>query len=79
MPVSAMAQPASKADLAYCTTLSNTYVHYIGHGEDNSNRLRNLAGWTPRSPWPKCKQGAPAIPVLERKLTEQKFALPARG
>jgi hypothetical protein len=71
LPVAASAQPASHADQAYCAALSNTYVRYIGHDEDNSHNLLYLRGsLDAQVAVAKCKQGdaAAAISVLERTL-----------
>ncbi len=76
------APPVSHADQAYCMALSNTYVRYIGHDEDNSHHLLYLRGSLDgQVAVAQCKAGnaAAAIPVLEKKLTDQKFTLPARG
>jgi hypothetical protein len=83
LPVAASAQPASRSDLAYCSALSDTYVRYIGRDETSPRRLIRLnqgdaEGYVAVA---KCRQGdaAAAIPTLEKKLTNAKFTLPARG
>jgi hypothetical protein len=78
----AFAAPPPSSDQAYCMTLSDTYVRYIGHDEDNSHHLRYLSGSLDgQVAVAQCKAGnaAAAIPVLEKKLIDQKFTLPARG
>jgi hypothetical protein len=78
----AFADPASRSDQAYCSALSETYVRYIGHDEDYAHRRGYLRGSLDgQVAVAQCKQGnaAAAIPVLEKKLTDQKFTLPARG
>jgi hypothetical protein len=78
----AFAAAPPRSDQAYCTALSDLYVRYVGHDEDNSNNLLYLRGSLDgQVAVAQCRQGntAAAIPVLERKLTDQKFTLPARG
>jgi hypothetical protein len=83
LPVStAFADPVSHSDQAYCLALSQTYVRYIGHDEDYSHQRGYLRGSLDgQVAVAQCKQGnaAAAIPVLEKKLTDQKFTLPSRG
>ncbi len=82
LPVAALAQTASRSDLAYCTALSDIYARYIGHDENYTSH-----GLVPRGDAEayvsiaKCREGetAPANPGLERKLTDAKFTLPPRG
>jgi hypothetical protein len=83
LPVAASAQSGNRSDLAYCSALSDTYVRYIGRDETSPVRM----GWGGRDnaegyvAVAQCRQGnaAASIPVLERKLTNAKFTLPARG
>lgn len=82
LPFAASAQTSNRSDLAYCEALSDTYVRYIGHDENNSHRGRYVRGnLESQVAVAKCKAGdtAAAIPVLERVLTANKFTLPARG
>ncbi len=77
----ALAQPASVADQAYCMALSDTYTRYIGHDEYDPQRLQRRGLLAADVAVAQCKQGnvSDAIPVLEKKLTDEKFKLPARG
>jgi hypothetical protein len=82
LPAVAFAQSPAPSDAAYCRALSDTYVRYIGHDEDNSHHLLYLRGsLDAQVAVAQCKQGqtAAAIPVLEKALLNQKFTLPARG
>ena len=82
LPVAgALAQPASQADQAYCKALSDTYTRYIGHDEYDPQRLRRRGLLATDLAVIQCKEGnvSAAIPVLEKKLTDEKFTLPARG
>lgn len=82
LPAAAFAQSPARSDAAYCAALSETYVRYIGHDEDNSHHLLYLHGsLDAQVAVVQCKQGntAAAIPVLEKQLLNQKFTLPARG
>jgi hypothetical protein len=83
LPVAASAQPANRSDLAYCSALSDTYVRYIGRDETSPRRIirQNQGDAEGYVAVAKCRQGdaAASIPVLEKKLTDAKFTLPARG
>ena len=81
LPLVALAQPASKADQTYCTALSDIYTRYIGYDEYDPQRLRRRGSLAADLAVVQCKQGnaSAAIPVLEKKLGDQKFTLPARG
>ncbi len=82
LPVAASAQTGSRSDLAYCQALSETYVRYVGQDERGAYRGPSLRGSLDgQVAVAKCRQGdaAAAIPVLERVLTANGFALPARG
>jgi hypothetical protein len=82
LPVAgALAQPASQADQAYCKALSDTYTRYIGYDEYDPQRLRRRGLLATDLAVIQCKEGnvSAAIPVLEKKLTDEKFTLPARG
>ncbi len=78
----AFAAPPPRTDQDYCMALSETYVRYVGHDEDNAHRLGYRRGSLDgQVAVAQCRQGnaAAAIPVLEKKLIDQKFTLPARG
>jgi hypothetical protein len=69
----------SAADLRYCAALSQLYMRYIGNPElrPGSVRRSDVTGDTALE---QCRAGdsARAIPVLERKLIDNGFTLPAR-
>lgn len=79
VPVAAFSQ-ASPNDVAYCNRLADLYIHYIGRSEASpyddvyrgSNDTQVAAA--------QCRQGitGPAIPVLERELSNNRFTLPPR-
>ena len=78
----AFAASPPRSDQAYCMALSDTYVRYIGHDEDYGHHRGYLRGSLDgQVAVAQCKQGnaTAAIPVLEKKLIDQKFTLPARG
>ena len=79
-PAVSSAQTTS-GDLAYCRALSQIYVRYIGHDWQYGDRQMFIANNDAQVAVAKCEQGetAFAIPVLERELTKNRFALPARG
>jgi hypothetical protein len=82
VPYAATAQTPASTDAAYCKSLSDTYVRYIGHDEDHAHRRMYLRGSLDgQLAVAQCKEGntAAAIPVLERQLLANKFTLPARG
>ncbi|HSI00372.1 MAG TPA: hypothetical protein VLA02_07195 [Reyranella sp.] len=67
------------ADLRYCWALSELYQRYVGNPvtETSSIRRNDAAA---EAALAHCRQGnaAAAIPVLERKLLDNRFTLPAR-
>ncbi len=81
IPVTTSAIAADRSDQAYCEKLSDLYVRYIGHDLDYGRH-----GYYPRGSIDaqvavaQCRAGnpAPAIPVLERTLRDNKFTLPSR-
>jgi hypothetical protein len=79
-PAVSSAQTTS-GDLAYCRALSQIYVRYIGHDWQYGDRQMFIANNDAQVAVAKCEQGqtAYAIPVLERELIKNRFALPARG
>ena len=66
-------------DMNYCAALADLYVRYVGRSEagPRSNRRPDVDGGVAVA---KCHEGdtATAIPMLERKLTDARIALPAR-
>ena len=67
------------ADLRYCWALSDLYQRYVGNPVTETSSLRrNDAG--AEAALAQCRQGnaAAAIPVLERKLLDNRFTLPPR-
>ena len=81
-PTMVGAETANRGDLAYCRTLSDIYVRYIGWDELYSDRaIRTRANNDAQVAVTKCERGdaAGAIPVLERELRNNKITLPARS
>ena len=70
---------ASSAGLRYCAALSQLYMRYVGNPETEPRGIRrnDVAADIAVA---QCRAGnaIDAIPVLERKLIENKFSLPAR-
>ena len=70
---------ASSADLRYCGALSQLYMRYVGNPETEPRSIRrnDVAADTALA---QCREGnaVAAIPVLERKLVDNKITLPAR-
>ncbi len=76
--VSSAQTPAS--DVAYCHSLSQLYVRYIGHDFQYGEYARQRANNDAQVAVTKCESDtAFAIPVLERELKAQNFTLPPRG
>jgi hypothetical protein len=67
------------ADLRYCWALSDLYQRYIGNPVTETSSIRRNDADAERA-LAQCRQGdaAAAIPVLERKLLDNRFTLPAR-
>ena len=77
-------QPAyprtASPDVAYCQTLSNLYVRYIGHDWQYGDYSRRRANNDAQVASTQCETNTGfAIPILERELLANKFTLPARG
>jgi hypothetical protein len=70
---------AAPADVRYCAALSDLYMRYIGNPEQRPGNVRR-SDIEADTAVAQCRAGdtAIAIPVLERKLTANKFTLPAR-
>jgi hypothetical protein len=79
LPLSAFAQ--SPGEVAYCNSLANTYVRYVGHDEGSSRLARDQGSTDGQVAVSQCRSGqaASAIPVLERELQRNGFSLPPRG
>jgi hypothetical protein len=74
------AQPrGSSSELRYCAALSQLYMRYVGNPETEPRNIRRNDA-TADEALAQCRQGnaAAAIPVLERKLTDNRFTLPPR-
>jgi len=74
------AQPGgAAADLRYCAALSQLYMRYVGNPETEPRGVRRNDA-AAEDAMAQCRQGRPAaaIPVLERKLTDNRITLPAR-
>jgi hypothetical protein len=73
------AQAAGPADLRYCQALSQLYMRYVGNPETEPRSIRRNDVVADQA-LAQCRQGnaAAAIPVLERKLIDNKFVLPQR-
>lgn len=69
----------SASDSRYCEALSQLYMRYIGNPETEPRNIRRNDAEAERA-LNQCRQGnaAAAIPVLERKLTDNRIALPRR-
>jgi hypothetical protein len=70
---------ATSADLRYCSALSELYMRYVGNPELRPSSIRRN-DVTADTALAQCRAGdtASAIPVLERKLVDNRFTLPAR-
>jgi hypothetical protein len=79
-PLTASAQSASQSDLAYCKALSDLYMRYIGRDESSPGE-RGQKSAEGNIAVMQCRQGnaAASIPVLEKKLTNNRFTLPPRS
>jgi hypothetical protein len=80
--VAGSAAAADRSDQAYCEKLSDLYIRYIGHDLDYGRPGYYQRGSTEAQvAVAQCRAGnpAPAIPVLERTLRDNKFTLPSRG
>ena len=78
-PGAPSAQTSASADLRYCAALSQVYMRYVGNPESEPRSIRRNDPAADEA-LAQCRQGnaAAAIPVLERKLTDNRFSLPAR-
>ena len=69
----------SSADLRYCYALSQLYMRYVGNPETEPRNIRRNDA-AAEDAMAQCRQGNAgiAIPVLERKLSDNRITLPAR-
>jgi hypothetical protein len=69
----------SVADQKYCAALSDLYQRYVGNPETEPRNVRRN-DIDADSAISQCRHGntAAAIPVLERKLSDNKITLPQR-
>jgi|1186.fasta_scaffold626011_1 hypothetical protein len=67
------------ADVRYCGALSQLYMRYVGNPETEPRGIRRNDAEA-EDAMTQCRRGnpAPAIPVLERKLTGNRITLPPR-
>lgn len=67
------------SDLRYCSALSQLYMRYVGNPETEPRGVRRNDA-AAEDAMARCRQGnaGAAIPVLERKLTDNRITLPAR-
>jgi len=77
-PLRAQAVGAA-ADGRYCRALSQLYMRYVGNPETEPRSIRRNDAVADHA-LAQCRQGnaAAAIPVLERKLTDNRIVLPQR-
>jgi hypothetical protein len=76
---SACTQGRGSSDLRYCAALGDLYRRYVGNPETEPRGVRRNDA-TAEDAMARCRQGdaAASIPVLERKLTENRITLPPR-
>lgn len=66
-------------DLQYCAALSQLYMRYVGNPETEPHGIRRNDAEAENA-MAQCRRGnaAAAVPVLERKLTDNRITLPSR-
>ena len=69
----------SSADQKYCAALSDLYQRYVGNPETEPRNVRRNDADAEEA-LTQCRRGntAASIPVLERKLSDNKITLPQR-
>jgi hypothetical protein len=69
----------SSAGQQYCEALSDLYMRYVGNPETEPRNVRRNDADAEKA-LSQCRQGdaAASIPVLERKLTDNRITLPPR-
>jgi hypothetical protein len=70
---------ASSPEQRYCEALSDLYMRYVGNPETEPRNVRRNDA-DAEAALAQCRHGEPvaSIPVLERKLTDNKVTLPQR-
>jgi hypothetical protein len=70
-----------EVDLDYCLRLSGLWLRFVGGNEGSSGSLARRPDAEGRYAVERCEKGDPAagIPILERKLVNNRFTLPPRG
>lgn len=76
---SAHAQPRSSPEQQYCEALSDLYMRYVGNPETEPRNVRRNDAEAEKA-LVQCRHGdaAASIPVLERKLADNRITLPQR-
>ena len=69
---------ASSSEQQYCEALSDLYMRYVGNPETEPRNVRRNDAEA-EAALSQCRHGnsAASIPVLERKLTDNRITLPA--
>lgn len=76
---SAHAQGRVSPEQRYCEALSDLYMRYVGNPETEPRKIRRNDAEAEKA-LSQCRQGdaVASIPVLERKLTDNRITLPQR-
>jgi hypothetical protein len=76
---SGCAPRGASSDLRYCAALGQLYMRYVGNPETEPRAVRRNDA-AAEDAMAQCRQGnaATSIPVLERKLTDNRITLPSR-
>jgi hypothetical protein len=74
---SAQAQVRRSPEQQYCEALSDLYMRYVGNPETEPRKIRRNDADAEKA-LAQCRHGdtAASIPVLERKLTDNRITLP---
>ena len=69
----------SSPEQRYCEALSDLYMRYVGNPETEPRKIRRNDADAEKA-LAQCRRGevAASIPVLERKLTDNRITLPQR-
>ena len=75
----AHAQRRTSPEQQYCEALSDLYMRYVGNPETEPRKIRRNDADAEKA-LAQCRRGevAASIPVLERKLTDNRITLPQR-
>lgn len=75
------APTAHEIDQDYCLRLRDLYLRYLGGNELSNGTVIRRTDPEGQFAVARCEQGDPAsaIPILERKLVNNRFTLPPRG